>query len=302
MRGLLLSIIIVLASFNPLLAKGKGEVGGEFLKIGIGERAVGMGEAFCAIADNSTAIYWNPAGLMHLKGREFSAMHLRWMAGVKSESLLYAHPIGKLSAFGVQLTSLYTKEKRRDEYCNEIGTFLNYYALLSIAYARRVAPSLAFGSALKVIYRALDTEKAGNVALDFGILYKTPIKNLKFGANVQHVGLGIKFTDNVESLPTNLKIGLSYLIAPHLIVAVDSNLPWHGKRNFNFGIEYKLGISGLHIFGRTGYKTSAVPDLGNASGLTGGFGLGWKGYFINYSCVPYGELGLTHRFSFSLRF
>src|SRR6266850_6391202 len=48
---------------------------GEFLRIGVGARALGMGSAFVGLADDGTSAYWNPAGLATLRSREATAMH-----------------------------------------------------------------------------------------------------------------------------------------------------------------------------------------------------------------------------------
>lgn len=48
---------------------------GEFLKAPVGPRAIGMGAAFTAVADDATAPYWNPAGMVYLPYREVVAMH-----------------------------------------------------------------------------------------------------------------------------------------------------------------------------------------------------------------------------------
>jgi len=55
--------IIFLSPFllSPVFAQGEATV--LFLVINPGARQGGMGEAGVALADDATAIYWNPAGL-----------------------------------------------------------------------------------------------------------------------------------------------------------------------------------------------------------------------------------------------
>ena len=48
---------------------------GEFLKVPVGARAVGMGGAFTAVADDATAIWWNPAGMVYLPYHEVLPQH-----------------------------------------------------------------------------------------------------------------------------------------------------------------------------------------------------------------------------------
>jgi len=45
-----------------------------FLEIGVGARPLGMGGAFCSLANDGTAFYWNPSGLALLKHSQFSGM------------------------------------------------------------------------------------------------------------------------------------------------------------------------------------------------------------------------------------
>jgi long-chain fatty acid transport protein len=71
-----LFLIITLAMCGAIssiqAASGKGTSGAQFLRIGAGARAPGMGGAFSPIADDATAIYWNPGGLSQLSKREVS--------------------------------------------------------------------------------------------------------------------------------------------------------------------------------------------------------------------------------------
>lgn len=74
-----ISLFILILSVLSLYAEMESGSGGEpwaFLKTGVGARAVGMGGAFVAVSDDSTAVYWNPAGLGLLKNKSLTVMHV----------------------------------------------------------------------------------------------------------------------------------------------------------------------------------------------------------------------------------
>src|SRR5258705_452634 len=89
---------------HPATARAQGSLGGQragtssatFLRIGIGARAVGMGEAFVAVANDPSAIYWNPAGLASLQRRELSISHVQWPADVTYEHVTLILPSRRL--------------------------------------------------------------------------------------------------------------------------------------------------------------------------------------------------------------
>ena len=83
----LLSILVLLIESKVLLALDldEGIAGnvpsnyhvayvGDFLTLGVGARPLSMGGSFTAIADDSTATYWNPAGLAQLTHAEMTFM------------------------------------------------------------------------------------------------------------------------------------------------------------------------------------------------------------------------------------
>jgi len=76
-----------------------GTSAGTFLKIGVGARPVGMGEAFVAVANDPSTIYWNPAGLAGLQRKEVTASHVDWPADV-SYDFVAAVPGMNLLQFG----------------------------------------------------------------------------------------------------------------------------------------------------------------------------------------------------------
>src|SRR5258708_26333936 len=79
---------------SPVMAGGPGSTTGELLKIPLGARAIGMGEAFTALPDDSSALYWNPAGLSLMNQKEATFMHSSLIEGIHCEHLAFVPPTG----------------------------------------------------------------------------------------------------------------------------------------------------------------------------------------------------------------
>jgi len=102
-RRLAVAAVLIAALLLPLLARPaeaqfdlggqrSGTSSGTFLKIGVGARAVGMGEAFVAVANDPTTIYWNPAGLGSLLRNEVEISHVSWPAQIHYEHMTWVIP------------------------------------------------------------------------------------------------------------------------------------------------------------------------------------------------------------------
>src|SRR6185436_1294683 len=81
-------------------------VAAPFLKIGEGARASGMGEAFTAVADDSTAIFWNPAGLAQVNVVEAQFSHNQWLGDFRQEYFGVTYPYGGTWALAYSLLDL----------------------------------------------------------------------------------------------------------------------------------------------------------------------------------------------------
>ena len=66
-----------------------GTFGAQFLKIGVSARATAMGSAYTAVSDNAEALYWNPAGIVSVRGSQLNINHVQWPADVKVSSIAY---------------------------------------------------------------------------------------------------------------------------------------------------------------------------------------------------------------------
>src|SRR5262245_35135752 len=86
-----------------------GTFDGQFLKIGVGARAEGMGGAFVGVADDATALYWNSAGIARIEPdkSELSLNHAWWLASTSFEQLDYVFHLKKIpGAFGFNVRAL----------------------------------------------------------------------------------------------------------------------------------------------------------------------------------------------------
>ncbi len=107
--ALFLSVAALLAAVPAFATK----YAGEFLKIPIGPRAIGLGGAFSAISDDATASYWNPAGMVYLPYKEVMFEHQEKFGNLLNHDYLsMVMPLGgektKRSALGVSLIRLST--------------------------------------------------------------------------------------------------------------------------------------------------------------------------------------------------
>jgi long-subunit fatty acid transport protein len=227
-RGL--AMLLLLAVF--LLPSVQAQVGGAavvFLKIEPDARAAGMGNAGVALADNASAIFWNPAGLAFQTGTEASITHSNWLpefdAGLFYEYLTVKHQIPGWGTFGGHVTYLFLGEhERRDAQNVFLGTFRSYDLSVGASYAAKMSKNLAVGLGSRFIYSNLASGQVGeqetspgiSAGFDLSALYKSPKFNLggmkgnvNLGANLNNMGPTIQYSDEAQAdpIPTNLRFG-----------------------------------------------------------------------------------------------
>ncbi len=174
-------ICVFLSAVISVHAGGVGTTGAQFLKIGLGPRPVAMGSAYAGIADDVNAIYWNPAGLAQVSGKELTAQHIVWFESINYEYLGYAHNLGDQGTAGVMVNYLYMDDlEGYDSNEQPTGNFKASDLALTLAYGRKLNDKISLGCNFKYISQTIDTEDASGIALDFGGLYKVNDK-LKVG-------------------------------------------------------------------------------------------------------------------------
>ncbi len=294
-------VLLLIILIQPILSYSAGSKVMDFLNIGVGARPVGMGGAFVALADDVNAVYWNPAGLGQLRQHEVTFMHDRWLQEIYYNYLAYALPV-KIGTLGFSFYHLTYGEIQGYDYEGAVTKKLEPYDLIgALSFGTTILEKensiLFLGANLKYIQEDLDEVKTDFVAADLGCILKDPFSlPLNLGVVAQNLGPRTKFIQKRESLPLNYKFGsVVKLIDGVLNIGFDLTVSRDDQTYINTGGEYKL-LNFISL--RAGFRTKQVLD----NGLRYGLGIKGKNLFLDYSYVPYGELGDTHRFSLSLRF
>jgi len=288
----------LMVGLNSLVVEGaqKGSSGAGVLKLNISPRAAALGEAFCALADDTSAIYYNPAGLVQLKGKEFMLVHNKWLEEINYEFLSYAQPLFEDGALGLAITYLDSGDmEKRDVGGTKEGNFDAKDMVFNLGYGKKISPELSFGAGIKAISLKIDNEDARGFSIDAGFLYRTPIENLSIGGALQNIGKGIKFIKEKDKLPLNIKLGSSYKMQDNrLTLLLDLNKPIDNDLRINIGTEYFLQPN---FALRLGYNSG----IDEGSGITAGIGFIFKNLQLDYAYVPYSDLGQAHRVSLSIK-
>ncbi len=278
-----------------------GTTGGQFLKLTKGVRPAGMGEAYCAVKGDINAIYSNPAGLAQIKNTQISAMHTLWFEEIFYEHFSAAVP----TDIGVMALSLnYLGMSDIDKY-NRYRVALDdkyrpYDILGYLSYATNLNDNF-FGVNVFMLRSVIEDESASAYGADLGYI-RNINEQIDAGLSIQNIGTTVKFRDEEDPLPLNIKAGMTYQPMESLLLAIDVNFPRDKASGVNAGGEYSYIINDLTLSTRAGYRTAPIDVHGGLSGLSVGGGVGYRGLFFDYAWVPYGDLDSTHRFSLSYRF
>lgn len=338
-RGLLMFLAVAfLCSFGTAqLFRSTSKVGttaGQFLKIGVGARALGMGGAQVAASEDVSALYWNPASISRLEvNSELSFTHADWLADINYDFLGGVLPFGDLGTFGLSIIALRVPPDivRTVDFPEGDGRQWDASSLaFGLSYARNLTNRFSIGVTFKYIREAIWSESASGVAFDFGTLYRSEIPGLTLGAEIANFGSKMRmdgrdlyFNNNPNAtttsgptnipseyqslsydLPLTFRIGIAYKTALlediSLATAVDATHPNDNTEYINSGME--LGWRNI-VFARVGYKSLLLRD--SEQGLTWGLGVQYgivnlATIRVDYGFADYGRLKNVQYLSFGL--
>jgi len=234
--------LIILIIFMGVLSKGiyaqGGETGVPFLLLAPDSRAGGMGESGAGLADNSSAIFWNPGGIGFLVGKEISITHSNWLPQFNLDLfydyLTYRQYVESLNgSITASVTYMNFGEFVRTgpDDPTPLGTFNAFDAALTLGYGTKISDNMGLGFNFRVIHSRLSDQPtskeigkgtATSISFDIGWMWRPEkfdipfigdlSKRFSLGVNLSNLGPKINYIDQAQAdpIPTNLRVGMAF--------------------------------------------------------------------------------------------
>jgi hypothetical protein len=339
--------IILVTAISLLLLPGMlsagifGKVGTcalQFLKLGVDARAIGMGEAYTAVSDDISSVYWNPAGLAPAYENQVFVSHTNWPANIMHEFAAgsYTNGVSTFAAYGSVL-HMDDIEITDEETFGPTGeTFTNSSMAFGLNYAQQFTNKFSAGVGVKYLRENLYEFSVNSYSFDVGSIYNTGWKNVKIGMALRNFGPDIRYlVDDDEDgsfdedpfdlidndgdglidedgpeldskIPMSFSLGISGDImrsdTSHWIASLQMDNVIDRTETWNVGTEYKMG----NLFLRGGYQINY-----DTNGFSAGIGYQIPTRFaifnVDYAYTDMGDLAETflksaHRVSIKMRY
>lgn len=333
-RTLIIYLMLHTSLFGGI--KKSGTTSAQFLKIGVGARAIGMGGAYVALANDASSVYWNPAGLTQVGPHgAVSLAYTDWLADTKYSFATGIIRAGRAGSFGLSFISLSMPEMqvRNEFYPEGTGEYFSAGDLaLGISYAYQITDRFSVGATGKYIRQQIWHTSASALAFDIGIQFRTDFDWLVLGMSIANFGPKMQYagkdlfinydfdpdqwgdsehifadlqTDKWD-LPLLFRFGLAMEILnrqlSQLMATMEARHPNDNTESLSLGLEYGFM---RRFFLRGGYQS--LFEAGSEKGFT--FGMGMIYYLssqsplhFDYAYADWGRLTNTHRFSIEFYF
>ena len=329
-------LILFIALIGNIYGQSKvGTTAAPFLNVAVGPRAIAMGGAFVATADDITSLYWNPAGAANLQNNTAMFAYSSWFADINYNWAGASVNLGGMGTLGLSVMYLDYGDMEVTTLAEQDGTGEMFTAkdmALGVTYAAKLTDQFSIGGTVKYINQKIWNSSASSVGFDVGVLFLSDIYGLRIGATITNFGPDMQIdgkdlyvqhdidpnifgnndqilaklqTDEYQ-LPLTFRVGLAMDVFKNEVhrftVGVDALHPSDNDESLNLGLEYGLYNN---IFLRAGYKSLFLDNA--EEGLTLGFGLSYDiapgfGLFLDYAYQDFGMLKDTQHFAIGLKF
>jgi tetratricopeptide (TPR) repeat protein len=285
--GLGLCVVLII----PANAGTGASSGVEFLKLGAGARPLAMGDAYTGLADDTSALFYNPAGLANLNFPEVLTMYNKYFVDSIQQAAGFVYPT-RFGVVGVGYSGFNSGDiQGYDQNGAVTSTFNTGSSCLTLSLGRQINPTLAFGLSLKQVSEKLASTSASAYAADAGLFYRIN-PNVTAGLAMTNLGSGLKFVSDNTPLPTAYRGGLAYSgrVNDDAVNLTGDLVSYADGNKMNLGAEYVLR------------NLLALRAGLSGNSLRAGIGVTSNLFSLDYAYLGHQELGAAHQISVSLLF
>jgi len=288
MRHILIILIALVLLNNGINAEaGGGRTSANFLLLGVGAKAIGLGNAMTAVNDDLFAVKYNPASLSDNNISKIGFSYSSYFEDISNHYLAYQR-----KNIGISIQYLNYGKFNRTTYSgfNTIqGNFSAQDICAAVSYGYSFQDIIDAGISLKYIKSKLAEFSANALAMDIGLQKELQIgdEKLMTGFSILNLGSKLKYVSKQENLPLSYRLGLGYNLLDNLHILLDCVKQQYNDFGVQSGIEWNYKKM-LTI--RLGYDS-----LNEASKkIMMGFGLKFSSLNFDYAFVPYNDLDSLH--------
>jgi len=307
-KTLIYTAAVLLASAVTAQAADTPAVSEEaaYLKIPTSARALAMGSAYTAVADDLGSIGVNPGGIGLIHGGELMATYSKFLPGTGYGHVSAAHfsdKSGGTSAVSMRAFSASGIE-RTDASGASLGSFSGSGLALEATHARMLSGSVAAGVTARAVRDEIAGDSVWGVAADAGATMPEVVagRDVRLGVAMRNIGPSLfrKSAAGADtgdaSLPATLAVGVAGGFESGIVQLV-------GDLDFGYAFVTSRAKIGLGVEAvlkkmlaiRVGLRAGSggYSDSFTSGGVTAGFGVMMQGFRLDYAFAPM-AMGTTH--------
>jgi len=298
----ILLVALLLSLMSSVIFAQPGTTGLTFLQLGVGARSLAMGEAYSAIANDPSAMYYNPAAMSLSTSPQLLLMHKSWIQDTKTDYIAAQTYAGRFR-FGVAVNSTGVDNiEYRTQPGPAEGTFTARNAAMGFSTSYSVNPALAIGATFNYLYEKIFVNDATGYGLNVGALY-SGFFDTRFALSINNLGSMNNLDSAATTLPTSFRLGAARTydmesIAPNSDLTFAAEYVSYTSEHTNH-LHFGAELDYEHTFAmRAGYLTGY-----DARSVTAGIGVRYRILTVDYAYAPFSnDLGTTHTFSLGFDF
>ena len=332
-KKILITAFTILVNLTIVNAQGVNYIGtsaANFLKIGLGARAVGSAGSDITTAHDASSLYWNPGTISRINSVSASFSYLYWLVDTKLGYISATLPT-EYGTAGLDITYFSSGDMEVTTLAQQDGTGRYFNAsdyAIGLAFAKNFTDRFSVGLKVKYINESISTVSANSFAFDIGSVFTTSFLNdlqlgitlSNFGSQIQFTGQDLTVDQTVPGSPTNkvipadletdswslplyFQIGATSRVVKTDYYTVTLSAAIIDQRDYttryNVGGEVEI-FSALTL--RGGYRFN-----NNESNFSAGAGVNIKTDFaglisVDYAFTQYQYLNSVQQFTLSLNF